>query len=163
MKELKIATTFGQSRRLIACGIVPNTADMCWSTRIRRCDGTPIAKKRRTTNLWIGYPCKRTTLGDEEFDNIPAWSLSALLPVLPKMIDGSHWLTIQRCNELYSDYAYGLAYMACDYDDRDDPENWNTHSVGKKCVTHSSNLIEAVVRAIEWLTANGYPLNTPNQ
>ena len=83
----QIATTKEQSARLLACGVSPDTADMCLSTRTRNSDGSFIAKKHQTTNLWVGYPCWRTISGDEELENIPAWSLSALLAVLPKEIN----------------------------------------------------------------------------
>lgn len=79
-----ICTTKEQSARLLQCGVPADTADMCLSTRTRKSDGTFIAKKHQTTNLWVGYPCWRITSGDEELENVPAWSLSALLGLLPK-------------------------------------------------------------------------------
>lgn len=89
-EENQIATSKEQSLRLLACGVSPETADMCLSTRIRKTDGSFIAKKHRTTNLWVGYSCWRTTSEDEELENIPAWSLSALLAVLSKEINRSN-------------------------------------------------------------------------
>lgn len=79
-----IATTKEQSARLLQCGVPAKTADMCLSTRTRKSDGSFVAKKHQTTNLWVGYPCWRTTSGDEELENVPAWSLSRLMELLPK-------------------------------------------------------------------------------
>lgn len=105
-----ISTTRSQSARLIACGVDPKTADMCLSTRTRRADGTPIAKKSQTTNLWVGYPCWRTTSGEEELENIPAWSLSALLSLIPHVIevydDGDYYFSLAQefpASEAYAD------------------------------------------------------------
>ena len=112
-----IATNKDQSERLKQCGVDPKTADMCLSTRTRRIDGTPIAKKRQTTNLWIGYPCRRTTSGDEELENLPAWSLSALLAILPEKIKGGYWLTIQKCRTGEdAPVYYCIAYFKCKWD-----------------------------------------------
>lgn len=147
-----IATTPSQSARLIACGVDPKTADMCLSTRTRRADGTPIAKKSQTTNLWVGYPCWRTTSGEEELENIPAWSLSALLSLIPHVIevydDGDYYFSLAQ--EFPASEDYHAAYKYCLADD--------DALVGK----YSSCPIEACVQLIEWLTANGYQLNEVN-
>lgn len=162
-----IATAKELSARLIACGVSPDTADMCLSTRIRRCDGSFIAKKHQTTNLWTGYPCHRTTSGDEELENIPAWSLGRLLSdVLPKHLDNfpfKKWYPpfdedweIERktlIEEINGDvklhFFAGLWFV--DY-------TWDGFS-GR--VPQSANPIEAVVLAIELLHANGYKFSIP--
>ena len=145
----QIATTKEQSLRLLRCGVSADTADMCLSTRTRRYDGTFIAKKHQTTNLWIGYPCSRTTSGDEELENIPAWSLGALLGLLPKEIcdengDSYHFSLAQ---EYPSNADYRAAYKYYSVDECD--------YVGRR----SSQPIEACVQLIEWLTENNYKLN----
>lgn len=152
----QISTTPEQSRRLLACGVPADTADMCWSTRTRRHDGTFIAKKHQTTNLWIGYPCWRATSGDEELENIPAWSLSALLQLLPQEIkvDESPYDEIQRYG--LQIYPFMGGWQA-DYQYCEDDE---CHCL--KCV-HGTDPIEACVKAIEWLTANTYKLNKPQK
>lgn len=81
-----IATTLEQSARLIACGIHPNTADMCWTRRTHRIDGTPIKKTHQKENLWLGFPCKRILEDNEQRIDTPAWSLSALLSLIPQRI-----------------------------------------------------------------------------
>ena len=57
--NIQIATTIEQSNRLISCGINPKTADMCWTQRTHRIDGSPIRRSHQKANLWMGYPCKR--------------------------------------------------------------------------------------------------------
>lgn len=145
----QIATTIEQSKRLLACGVDSKSADMVWLNRGKL---EPYLTFNMGSNRAI-----------PEVGDIPAWSLSTLLALLPTKIDKGYYLTMQRCNALGSPFAYGLAYMLCDYDDVEDLDNWHTHSVGKKCVTNSDNPIEAVIRAIEWLVQNGYSLNTPKQ
>ena len=144
-----IATTREQSVRLLQCGVDPKTADMCLSTRIRRIDGTPIAKKSQTTNLWVGYPCWRITSSDEELENLPAWSLSALLSLLPKEIcdenDNSFYFSLTKELPLTNEYC--AVYLPC----RDD----NSSIVRKR----DNDPIEACVQLIEWLIANNYKLN----
>lgn len=63
-----IATTIEQSRRLIELGLDPKTADMVWMS-----------------NKWL-YSIKDNILDKEDFREIDtlAWSLSALLDVMPK-------------------------------------------------------------------------------
>ena len=147
--KTNIATDSLQSQRLLRCGVSADTADMCLSTRTRRYDGTFIAKKHQTTNLWIGYPCRRTTSGDEELENIPAWSLSALLGLIPHVIevydDGDYYFSLAQ--EFPASEDYHAAYKYCWADD--------DVFVGKR----SSCPIEACVQLVEWLKENNYKLN----
>lgn len=46
----QIATTREQSDRLLQCGVTADSADMCLSTRTRRCDGSFIAKNNYQLN-----------------------------------------------------------------------------------------------------------------
>lgn len=77
----------------------------------------------------------------------PAWSLSALLGLLP--------FKIHSCK-----YEYWLDIAPMDYG-----KQW---SIGYYCIekpkvikglTRAYNLIECAVQEFEWLTANGYKLN----
>lgn len=151
--KTNIATTKEQSARLLRCGVSADTADMCLSTRTRRYDGTFIAKKHQTTNLWIGYPCRRTTSGDEELENIPAWSLSALCGLLPKVIkvDENLYDEVQRYGLQIYPFMGGwqVDYQYCEDDE--------CHCL--KCI-HGTDLIKACVKAIEWLTASGHMLKS---
>lgn len=146
MMNQQISTDRSQSQRLLACGVPADTADMCLSTRTRKCDGTFIAKKHQTTNLWVGYPCRRTTSGDEELENIPAWSLSALLGLLPKEIkaDGTTY-------KLNIDYP-PIGQVAIRYNTEDDDLDSLFGMMG-------DNLIGLIVSMVGKLTANGHKLN----
>ena len=64
----KICTSLEQSNKLLELGIDRNTADMCWA------DDTPDLP------ILIAYPI---TDCDNLENKIPAWSLSALLGLMP--------------------------------------------------------------------------------
>ena len=70
-----MATTKEQSRLLLACGVSPDTADMCW-TRFES-DG----EKYEQLSVM-----DESTYEFASLSPIPAWSLSALLGLLPKEI-----------------------------------------------------------------------------
>lgn len=131
MKQ-QIATTNIQSDRLLRYGVPAESADMyidnynaLWAVPIKDC-----ARKN-----------------EEGF--APAWSLSALLGLLPKEIcdenDDSYYFSLAQEYPLNADYRAAYKYYSvdeCDY-------------VGRR----SSQPIEACVQLIEWLVANGYKLN----
>lgn len=73
----KICTTIEQSQKLIELGIDRNTADMCWQNNI--------------------FP-----IGFNDEDAVPAWSLSALLKLMPKGIS-------IKADE-FSGYRYNLEW-----------------------------------------------------
>lgn len=155
MEKNLVATTRSQSARLIQCGVSADTADMCLSTRTRRYDGTFIAKKHQTTNLWIGYPCRRTTSGDEELENTPAWSLSALLGLLPKEIDIDGYkyrisIYFENPDEPVIGNQWCLYYK---------PKKHNEKSRIDDVPMYAPDLIECCILMIEWLTENNYKLN----
>lgn len=126
-----IATTKGQSDRLLRCGVSAETADMFYTNyRNKPNDGKP----------YIG------SIGIMK-DLIPAWSLSALLGLLPFKIHSGK-------------YEYWLDIAPMDYG-----RQW---SIGYYCMdkprvikglTHTDSLIECAVQEIEFLTSNGYKLN----
>lgn len=69
----KICTTIEQSKKLVELGIDINTADIWWNCRGAIC--APL--------MYCEYPtCEKRTEKD-----IPAWSIAALLSVLPKGTD----------------------------------------------------------------------------
>lgn len=123
-----IATTKEQSDRLIACGISSETADMMF-----------------TPHNTLSTDPYKSVLKDRGYS--PAWSLSALLELLPKFIpdaggDFSYALKVQPCNL--------PGWTVCYY----------AYSLDKgKGYHRSEDVIEACVQLIEWLTANGYKLN----
>lgn len=71
--KTEIATTKEQSRRLLACGVSPDTADMCW-TRFES-DG----EKYEQLSVMDESAYEVASLTP-----IPAWGLSSLLGLLPK-------------------------------------------------------------------------------
>lgn len=126
--KTNIATDSSQSARLLQCGVPTDTADMMFTPH----------------NTLSTEPYKED-LKDRGY--ISAWSLSALLGLLPFKIHSGkyeYWLDIAPMN-------YG--------------KQW---SIGYYCMekpkvikglTHTDSLIECAVQEIEWLTANGYKLN----
>ena len=128
--ERQIATNRLQSDRLLKCGVQAESADMY----INNYD-----------ELWAA-PFKDCARKKEE-GFVPAWSLSALLGLLPFKIHSGK-------------YEYWLDIAPMDYG-----KQW---SIGYYCtekprvikgLTHTDSLIECAVQEIEWLTSNGYKLN----
>lgn len=136
--KTNIATDLSQSQRLLRCGVSADTADMCW-----------IAPDRLVTG-GVGFPtlmCAEYFKHDDSIQQTPAWSLSALLGLLPFKIHNGK-------------YEYWLDIAPMDYG-----KQW---SIGYYCMdkprvikglTHTDSLIECAVQEIEWLTSNGYKLN----
>ena len=98
-----IATTIEQSRRLIELGLDPNTADMYY----------PYLGAGQYGDIpRVGFPIEHSGGRD-----IPAWSLSALLEVMPK----EHEPEIQKSPVTGQYFVYGFfdgekpTYMTKDY------------------------------------------------
>ena len=127
--KTNICTTQDQSARLLKCGVPAESADMSIDTD--------------TDKLYLGAYSERV----DKVHEVPAWSLSRLLSLLPFKIPCGNF-------EFWLDVA---------------PINFGTQwSIGYYCtekprtikgLTHTESLIECAVREIEWLTANGYKLN----
>jgi hypothetical protein len=124
-----IATDLSQSQRLLRCGVSDDTADMARYVD----DSVPMMPWDWTTGSYGG--------------TFPAWSLSALLGLLPFKIHSGK-------------YEYWLDIAPMDYG-----RQW---SIGYYCMdkprvieglTHTDSLIECAVQEIEWLSKNGYKLN----
>ena len=123
-----ISTTKEQAARLLQCKVSADTADMMFTPH----------------NTLSTEPYKEA-LKDRGYT--PAWSLSALLGLLPFKIHSGK-------------YEYWLDIAPMDYG-----KQW---SIGYYCMekpkvikglTRAYNLIECAVQEFEWLTANGYKLN----
>lgn len=151
----QIATTIEQSRRLIACGVDPNTADMYLSINV--CPGENYGKY--STRV-LGEDLITLSEILRSIDYEPSWSLSALLELLPKHLDDfplTKWRPPFIEDEIWEMdnegvlngdvqlYSNGTNWTV-DYD-------WDGFS---GMLPQSENPIEAVVLAIELLTANGY-------
>jgi len=154
---MEIATTIEQSNRLISCGINPKTADMCWTQRTHRIDGSPIRRSHQKANLWMGYPCKRTLTDDEQRTDTPAWSLSALLAIIPQRIIAPKVNT--PCDFMLHHFQTEWCAMFHDGKLSGDPDDYIWQCMSEQ---GADTPIEACVKIIEWLTANGYSLNTSN-
>ena len=127
MKQ-QIATTREQSDRLLQCGVPAGSADMMITPH----------------NTLSTNPYKSVF---RDRGHSPAWSLSALLGLLPFKIHSGK-------------YEYWLDIAPMDYG-----RQW---SIGYYCMdkprvikglTHTDSLIECAVQEIEFLTSNGYKLN----
>lgn len=138
--KTNIVTTKDQSQRLLRCGVSAESADMMWSRLDKTRDHNLYAVPWYTPRL----PNRKIT--DNDF---PAWSLSALLGLIPHVIevydDGDYYFSLAQ--EFPASEDYHAAYMYCWADD--------DVLVGKR----SSCPIEACVQLIEWLKENGYKLN----
>lgn len=155
-----IATTLDQSARLLRCGVSADTADMHWFGAIVPRGGSLTSMPEPSEEWDLGavpYSCMPEELQAaklmEDYNEIaPAWSLSALLGLLPKEIkvDEDPYSEVQKYGLLIYPFMGGwqVDYQYC--------ENDECHCL--KCV-HATDPIEACVKAIEWLTANGYKLN----
>ncbi len=127
----QIATSRDQAARLLKCGVPAESADMLHN---------------ESTGLEVNV--------SEEIPSgyNPAWSLSALCGLLPKEIkvDESPYDEVQEYGLLIYPFMGGwqVDYQYCD----------NDECQCLKCV-HGTDLIEACVKAIEWLAEDGYKLN----
>ncbi len=132
-----IATTQDQSERLLRCGVPADTADMARYED----DEVPMMPWNWATGSYGG--------------TFPAWSLSALLGLMPKEID-------------IDGYPYRISIY---YEDSDEPvigNQWCLYYKPKKhneksriddVTMYAPDLIECAVLMVEWLTANGYKLS----
>lgn len=130
-----IATDKSQSQRLLECGVSADTADMMFTPH----------------NTLSSEPYKEA-LKDRGY--IPAWSLSALLSLLPTSI------LSPMGNEYMLELSRLRMHDAWEVQWFNGRERFRTYD--KQKVFHKlwdKSPIEACVKAIEWLAANGYKLN----
>lgn len=116
----QIATTLSQSQKLIEMGIDPSTADMCW--RFWR-------HQDSAEYVLMAYTAKYV-------DDTPAWSLSALMELLPKN-------KIEEVSICPVGYDFGWYYV----------EKWFCTSTS--CTTISESLIDAVFEMVVKLKEKG--------
>lgn len=127
--DYSIATTQEQSKRLLQCGVSEQSSDMMYLD-----DG------------------ELTTLSYEEYNRefyhdqtVPAWSLSRLLVLLPKIVESHSFLP----------ETYALLLMPKD--------NASLVCYANKKLQYmvyvAQPIIEACVQVIEWLVVHGYKLN----
>lgn len=158
--KTNIATTQSQSDRLLRCGVSADTADMSIRT-ITEPMIRDIAEWETPLLLTMPYSSAKDIYRGDYVE--PAWSLSALLSyVLPKHLDDfpfTQWIEpfsdgeiceIEDDDERVLNGDVKLSYeetaWIVDYD-------WDGFT---GVLPNSDNPIEACVRAIELLYANGY-------
>lgn len=139
----QLATTQEQSSRLLECGVSAESADMFYKPLV-------IIAEQDYTKL-ILFARNELTVGD--IPSYPAWSLSALLGLLPTSITDKNGTYFQLQLTAYPHeedcYKWCLSYYSIEgeisllYIEAPDP-------------------IEACVYMIDELTANGYKLNDPD-
>lgn len=114
----KICTSLEQSKKLIELGVEENTADMYYW-----CGSDLIIG---------GYRAQ-----DEELD-IPAWSLTALLGLMPKDESKTIDLCLGGCNGIEHTFDW-----FCTCDENDEPYGYK--------IFHSSSPIDCTFEMICWL------------
>ena len=136
--KTNIATDSSQSQRLLRCGVSADTADM-------------IGIEPN-----YGYECEpwSSMQGQDTRGYFPAWSLSALLGLLPTAIlspMGNKYMLELSKLRMHDEWEVQW------FNGRDNFRTYDKQKVFHKLWDKSP--IEACVNAIEWLTANGYKLN----
>ncbi len=136
----QIVTTRDQSARLKACGVDPESADMFYTNY------------RTKPNAEIPL-VKISPFGIRE-DLIPAWSLLALLALIPRCLYstmGTEYRLELSTLRIHSEFEVQW------YSGHD---RWHpTDEKGKYVRLWDKSPIEACVKAIEWLTSKGIKLN----
>lgn len=157
----QISTTPEQSRRLLACGVSADTADMCWHGAIVPRGGslTSMPEPSEEWDLWadsydsMPEEMQKAKLFEDYYEIQPAWSLSALLGLLPKEIydeDGNGFY-FSLAQEYPANEDYKAAYKPCWFD--------GDAFIEKR----SPSPFEACVQLVECLAVNGYKLNKPQK
>lgn len=125
----KICTSIEQSKKLIELGIDVNSADMVYHKNL---EGT---YNLRVVNNILEY-------------DIPAWSLSALLELMP-----SYLFEFERGIDLNLYPSINRKVWLCSYMPNV-IENMKTDKF--KQITHADSLVDAVFDMIVWLKENNY-------
>lgn len=139
--ERQIATTQDQAARLLRCGVPADTADMCYDSGALSLMDYDSAVHERDSRR-------------ESYEVIPAWSLSRLLSLLPTSIMsplGNEYML--ELSKLRMHDAWEVQWFSGRDRFRTYDKKKNFHKLWDK------SPIEACVKAIEWVTSNGYKLN----
>ena len=124
--ETKICTSIEQSKKLLELGLNADTADM----------GYNGVENRDTGRIWYDkYP---TTMPN--VDSIPAWSLSALLELMPK-----HIFSEDRIKNYTPVLHIGEKNVV-----------WYQHMNEFLHIEHADTPIEAAYFMVIWLLENNY-------
>lgn len=139
--KTNIATDSLQSQRLLRCGVPADTADMCYDSGALSLMDYDSAVHERDSRR-------------ESYEVIPAWSLSRLLSLLPTSIMsplGNEYML--ELSKLRMHDAWEVQWFSGRDRFRTYDKKKNFHKLWDK------SPIEACVKAIEWVTSNGYKLN----
>lgn len=137
-----IATTQEQSQRLLRCGVSADTADMTLRTETGEVNFSCYSLE--TELKFYGYYDPK-----RHIEIIPAWSLSRLLELLPKRINDEY---------NYQKYGFKIEYSLT-FNDAPWQITYKGGTLVKPGYFFDKSPIGACVKAIEWLTENGYKLN----
>lgn len=116
----KICTSIEQSKKLIKLGINVNTADMCYDWSVIGKEYSTVAQCRKYID-----------------DELPAWSLSALLELIPDMIEDY----ILRIDKVDGEYYIWYDKIS---------EGWSDNMAHPS----SENFIDAAFEMVVWLKEN---------
>lgn len=102
----RIATTIEQGKKLEELGISTNTSDMSIWRQTKDWKGRPIERKMRIDATPFNQ-LSHIVMGVESFEEYPAWSLGALIKLLPNEIKNKrfnivYYLTINKDSITYS-------------------------------------------------------------
>lgn len=139
--KTNIATTIEQSQRLLRCGVSADTADMCYDSGALSLMDYDSAVHERDSRR-------------ENYEVTPAWSLSRLLSLLPTSIMsplGNEYMLELSKRRMHNVWEVQWVYSRSRF------TTYNKQKVFQKLWDKSP--IEACVKAIEWLSENGYKLN----
>lgn len=146
--ERQIATTAEQSARLLQCGVPAKSADMTLRTESGEVNFSRYSLETELKFYEYDDPKRHIEI-------CPAWSLTALLSLLPKEIE-------------IDGYPYRISIYFGNPDEPVIGNQWCLYYKPKKhneksriddIPMYAPDLIECAVKMIEWLTANGYKLN----
>lgn len=158
----KICTTREQSERLLALGLKPETADMVYHYTKSRVPALewelqtkpPTSRGEFWTPQRIAklafpfhkHPDGTPMTGEEVFDklwgkDVPAWSLSRLLELIPKCIKQSNRPNADLKIDTDNQYWF-ISYEELGYDIK--------HQI------MNSDLFESIISMIDWLIDNGH-------
>lgn len=114
MKKSRICSSMEQSKKLVELGLDPLSADMCWKT---------MCYSRETFETLESYEdaladLDRMVEEDEPshyhfmFDATPAWSVQALLDVMPEFINGDR-IEVELSKVYNWSPEQDLVYIGC--------------------------------------------------
>lgn len=134
----KICTSLEQSKKLIELEIDVNTADMCWSLFNLIINGN---KDINQILLPVSYREVTKQSAPDFIERFPAWSLTALLELMPKDESKTIGLCLGGSNGVEHTFDW-----FCTCDENDEPYDYKTF--------HTSSPIDCTFEMVCWLLEN---------